>query len=151
MLRIEGRNCMRRIVFFILIAASMCHAAVTTLDQSALKEYLTKGAPFDFILIDIRSSAEVSAAIGSQTCKPYNLEWPEQFMREVARIPKDQPIIVYCRSGSRSRRAAAYLNDNGYTRVYDAGGIMTWDGPTVPPKDLNPVSLLPAPQCVRKH
>jgi len=140
---------MRKIMLFVAIAAGMCHAAVTPLDQATLKEYLTRGAPFDFILIDVRTPEEVTAAIGSETCKPYNLPWPDPFMQEVAKIPKDQAIVVYCRSGSRSSRAAAYLSDNGYTRVYDAGGFLTWSGPTVSASDAKPASLLPAPQCTR--
>ena len=41
----------------------------------------------------------------------------------------DQIILVYCRSGNRSAQAAQKLAAMGYTRVYDFGGIMTWDGP----------------------
>jgi rhodanese-related sulfurtransferase len=134
---------------FVMLAAAMVSAwlmaAVNPLSQADLKTYLEKGAPFDFVLIDVRGVSEISAAIGNAKCKPYNLAWPEQFKSEVEKIPKDKAVIVYCRSGGRSRNAAAYLNDNGYTRVYDAGGFMTWDGPTVPPSDIKPVSALPEP------
>ncbi len=38
-----------------------------------------------------------------------------------------QPVIVYCRSGARSARAAALLRDAGFTQVFDmAGGILAW-------------------------
>ena len=43
----------------------------------------------------------------------------------------DQIILVYCRSGNRSSQAAQKLFDMGYTRVYDFGGINTWDGEIV--------------------
>ncbi len=43
----------------------------------------------------------------------------------------DQIILVYCRSGNRSRQAAQKLFDMGYTGVYDFGGIMTWMGEIV--------------------
>jgi rhodanese-related sulfurtransferase len=132
------------------MAASLSQAAVSQLSQADLKGYLEKGAPFNFILIDVRGSDEISAAIGSAQCKPYNLAWPEQFKNEIAKIPKDQAVIVYCRSGGRSRNAAAYLNENGYTRVYDAGGFLSWDGPTVPVSDLKPASLLPEPSMQAK-
>ena len=39
---------------------------------------------------------------------------------------KDTTLLVYCRSGSRSKRAAKALADLGYTAVYEFGGIMTW-------------------------
>ena len=41
---------------------------------------------------------------------------------------KDVPIYVYCRSGKRSERAAAYLKGNGYTKVNDIGGILSYNG-----------------------
>ena len=43
----------------------------------------------------------------------------------------DQIILVYCRSGRRSKQAADKLVALGYTRVYDFGGILDWTGETV--------------------
>ena len=40
----------------------------------------------------------------------------------------DQIILIYCRSGNRSKQAAQKLADIGYTNVYEFGGISTWDG-----------------------
>lgn len=41
---------------------------------------------------------------------------------------KDQLILVYCRSGRRSKEAAQKLADMGYTNVKEFGGIITWQG-----------------------
>ncbi len=46
---------------------------------------------------------------------------------------KDQPILVYCRSGRRSAAASQALLDMGYTHVYDFGGILDWDGAIMKP------------------
>lgn len=43
----------------------------------------------------------------------------------------DQIILVYCRSGNRSKQASQKLADMGYTRVYEFGGILTWPGEVV--------------------
>lgn len=43
----------------------------------------------------------------------------------------DQIILIYCRSGRRSREAAQKLFNMGYTRIYEFGGIMTWKGEIV--------------------
>ena len=137
-------------MLWLAVAVSICQAAVNPLNQETLKGYLENGSPYNFILVDIRGSEEISAAIGNAACKPYNLAWPEQFKAEVAKIPKDQAIIVYCRSGGRSRNASAYLDARGYTNVYDAGGFMNWNGPTVPPSELKPVTLLPEPSMRAK-
>ena len=47
--------------------------------------------------------------------------------------PKELPdlnqiILVYCRSGNRSKQAAQKLFDLGYTNIFEFGGITTWDG-----------------------
>ena len=39
---------------------------------------------------------------------------------------KDQLILVYCRSGRRSKIAAQALQDLGYTNVKEFGGIIDW-------------------------
>ena len=44
---------------------------------------------------------------------------------------KDDLILVYCRSGRRSREAALKLIEKGYTNVIDFGGIKDWNGEIV--------------------
>ena len=42
-------------------------------------------------------------------------------------IPKkDSVVLVYCRSGNRSKTASEKLVELGYTKVYEFGGINTW-------------------------
>lgn len=43
----------------------------------------------------------------------------------------DQVILIYCRSGRRSKEAARKLADIGYKNVYEFGGIIDWTGETV--------------------
>ena len=43
---------------------------------------------------------------------------------------KEQMLLVYCRSGNRSKEASKKLADMGYTNVYEFGGIETWEGDT---------------------
>ncbi len=44
---------------------------------------------------------------------------------------KDQVILIYCRTGARSKQAAQKLADMGYTNLYEFGGIMNWTEPVV--------------------
>lgn len=44
---------------------------------------------------------------------------------------KNQTIIVYCRSGARSKNATEQLIGMGYAEVYDLGGIIDWTGEIV--------------------
>ena len=39
---------------------------------------------------------------------------------------KDQLILVYCRSGNRSKQASEVLAELGYTNVKEFGGIIDW-------------------------
>ena len=42
-------------------------------------------------------------------------------------IPEmDSLVLVYCRSGNRSKTASEALADLGYTNIYEFGGINTW-------------------------
>ena len=45
---------------------------------------------------------------------------------------KDSTVLVYCRSGNRSKTASAALADLGYTNIYEFGGINTWPYDTEP-------------------
>jgi phage shock protein E len=39
---------------------------------------------------------------------------------------KEDTVLVYCRSGNRSKKASAALAELGYTNIYEFGGINTW-------------------------
>ena len=43
----------------------------------------------------------------------------------------DQTILIYCRSGNRSKQAAQKLAEMGYRNVYEFGGIIDWTGEIV--------------------
>ena len=43
----------------------------------------------------------------------------------------NQIILIYCRSGNRSKQAAQKLFDMGYTNIYEFGGIIDWTGEVV--------------------
>ena len=51
---------------------------------------------------------------------------------EIPALPKkDQLILVYCRSGRRSKEASAKLVRLGYTNIVEFGGILDWQGEIV--------------------
>ena len=51
---------------------------------------------------------------------------------EIPELPdKDQLILVYCRSGNRSKQASEKLVKLGYTNIVEIGGINSWPGETV--------------------
>ena len=51
---------------------------------------------------------------------------------EIPALPdKNQLILVYCRSGNRSKQASEKLAALGYTNIVEFGGINSWPGETV--------------------
>jgi len=50
----------------------------------------------------------------------------DQLAQRLSEIPKDKPVVLYCRSGNRSNQAAQILERAGYSQIYDLGGIITW-------------------------
>ena len=51
---------------------------------------------------------------------------------EIPELPnKEQLILVYCRSGNRSKQASEKLAALGYTNIVEFGGINDWPGETV--------------------
>ena len=81
------------------------------------------------VIVDVRRADEYAAGhIPGAILIPnesIGTEKPEQ-------LPdKDQIILIYCRSGNRSKQAAQKLADMGYTNIYEFGGINTWTGEVV--------------------
>ena len=83
----------------------------------------------DYILLDVRTQAEFAQAhIPGAICVPNETIGEE----DIPELPKkDQLILVYSRSGNRSKQAAGKLAKLGYTNVLEFGGISTWTGQTV--------------------
>src|SRR6202167_1213603 len=51
---------------------------------------------------------------------------------EAATIDRDRPVILYCRSGSRSAMAAAALSQAGYDAHNLTGGLLDWTASGLP-------------------
>ena len=47
----------------------------------------------------------------------------DELSARVNELPKDQPIVVICRSGNRSAQAASQMEDAGLKDIADAGGL----------------------------
>jgi len=56
----------------------------------------------------------------------------------------DQIILIYCRSGNRSKQAAQKLFDMGYRHIYEFGGITAWTGAIVTSEQEAAVSSAPS-------
>jgi len=119
------------------VAPSAPEVAVTTASDNetdtTVTELKTKmDAKEDFFLLDVREPNEYQIGrIPGSTLIPLG-EVPQR----VNEIPRDKEIIVHCKMGGRSAKAATFLRQQGFTRVKNLkGGILDWSDkidPSVP-------------------
>ena len=82
-----------------------------------------------YIILDVRTEEEFKEGhIPGAICIPN-----ETIAGDVVNIlpDKEQLILVYCRSGNRSKQAATKLQKLGYTNIVEFGGIVDWTGEIV--------------------
>ena len=80
------------------------------------------------IVVDVRRLDEYDAGhIPGAICVP-NESITDKRPAELPDL--DQIILVYCRTGRRSKEASQKLFDIGYTNIYEFGGIVDWTGET---------------------
>lgn len=80
----------------------------------------------DYIILDVRRADEFA---GGHIPGAINIANEDIIDTEPEELPdKNQTIYVYCRSGNRSKQAAAKLAAMGYSNIIECGGIIDWTG-----------------------
>ena len=93
-----------------------------TMDEAAVMMAQETG----YIILDVRRPDEFAAGH-----IPNAINIPNETIgtSEIPELPnKDQLIMVYCRSGRRSKEASEKLVKLGYTNIVEFGGILDWKG-----------------------
>jgi rhodanese-related sulfurtransferase len=83
----------------------------------------------DYIILDVRTPDEFA-----DKHIPDAINIPNEAIgtEEIPELPdKEHLILVYCRSGNRSKQASEKLAALGYTNIVEFGGIIDWPGETV--------------------
>lgn len=85
------------------------------------------------LLIDVREPAEWESGVAAPAylLPLSDLQGARKKWQHVLTDAKDQTLILYCRSGNRSGRAAAALASEGFT-VANAGGFRDWQAAGLP-------------------
>ena len=82
-----------------------------------------------YIILDVRTAQEYSE---KHIPKAVNIPNESIGTEDLPALPdKNQLILVYCRSGNRSKQASEKLAALGYTNIVEFGGINSWPGETV--------------------
>lgn len=130
-------NLIKRIISVMLSASaflclSSCNNGSGTTNQSTAYEQISQeeakrlmDTEQNYIIVDARTQSEFDEGHIAGAILIPEYEISERAEKELP--DKNQLILVYCRSGRRSKIAAQALADLGYTNVKEFGGIITWE------------------------
>lgn len=109
--------------------------------RSQKPDYKTNFKPAEFAglikenpslpVIDVRTPEEFEKG---HLDKALNYDWyGKNFDKQIASLGKNEPVLVYCKSGGRSSEAAAKMRSSGFEKVYELeGGFMKWRAAGLP-------------------
>ena len=107
-----------RFLFFFLILQSI--SSLQSVDQfTVLMEK-------NYTLVDVRTPEEFEqgALPNAVNISVTALDFPF----EINQLDKDEPILIYCKSGGRSARAAIAMKTLGFSKIYELdGGYLSWE------------------------
>jgi len=109
-----------------LMMTAAAAAGTVTPAQVAQQIRDPKTAPF---LLDVRTAEEFAEGhVPGATNIPVG-----ELEAHLAEVPKDRPVVVYCRVGGRAALASSRLRERGYTNVSEMQGSMTaWEAAKLP-------------------
>ena len=119
------------LALFILILSSSCifskGEGYKRISMDEAKTLMEKEE--GYILLDVRTKGEYESGYISGAI---NIPLSDIDEKIISFLPdKSQMILVYCRSGNRSREASDKLSKLGYTNILEIGGINAWKGEIV--------------------
>ena len=94
------------------LVAQKSNSRIEVLDNAAFDAKLLhiKGS-----LIDLRSSDEVKSGLLPNAKV---IDWEgESFKKSVSQLPHNQPVFLYCAGGFRSKEAAKWMQNDGFTTI----------------------------------
>ena len=110
-----------------IVVFAVPHAGASGYRQITMQEAIDMmDSESDYIILDVRTPAEYESGH-----IPNAVNVPNETIgqSEIDELPdKDQLILVYCRSGNRSKQASSKLAALGYTNIVEFGGINAWPG-----------------------
>lgn len=119
------------LALFILILSSSCifskGEGYKRISMDEAKTLMEKEE--GYILLDVRTKGEYESGYIPGAI---NIPLSDIDEKIISSLPdKSQMILVYCRSGNRSREASDKLSKLGYSNVLEIGGINVWKGEIV--------------------
>lgn len=114
----------------LLLSGCATQSAEKTYRQITMEEAVTMmEEETGYTILDVRTAQEYSE---KHIPGAINIANESIGTEDIPELPdKDQLILVYCRSGNRSKQASEKLVKLGYTNIVEIGGINSWPGEIV--------------------
>jgi rhodanese-related sulfurtransferase len=95
------------------------------------KDWTAKQKEYDnLVVLDVRTPEEYAEKRLPQA-QILDINDARSFMEGLEQLDKSKAYFVYCRSGARSARACAVMQQYGFLIAFNLlGGILAWVGPT---------------------
>ncbi len=115
------------ILSLLLLVGCAAKPARVSYRQISMEEAVTMIAEEEgYIILDVRRADEFAEG---HIPGAINVANESIGTDDIPELPdKNQLILVYCRSGNRSKQASQKLADLGYTNIVEFGGVIDWPG-----------------------
>lgn len=92
------------------------------LEPVAFKNFLVEN---DVLLVDLRTPKEFNSGHIENAINVNFLS--SEFEKDIQKLDTTKTIVIYCRSGNRSRKSVSKLVEAGFDEIYDLkGGVLNW-------------------------
>ena len=111
------------LLFILVIFSSSLFAQVKNISPRTAERKMKK----ELTVLDVRTPAEFDSShiMGAVN---YNVLDSIQFLKQIQVLDKNETYLVYCRSGKRSVKAAAWMEQLGFNHIYNMKeGILGWE------------------------
>lgn len=122
---------MPRFLVFLLSLSLFAALAKADVEQASPQRFSSLIQQDNVILVDVRTQAEANSEklAGSQVIDFYASDFAER----IQELPRDKTLLLYCRSGNRSGKTAAFLHSKGFAKLVNLeGGIIAWKAARLP-------------------
>ena len=115
-----------------LIIAEPLRRRILGIDVANVSEAIALSNHENAVFVDVREQREVGDSGMIQNAVHIPLSSLKKNIGQIEKH-KNKPVVVYCRSGSRSIGAAGTLKKAGFEKVYSlTGGMLAWQKENLP-------------------
>jgi rhodanese-related sulfurtransferase len=111
------------VLLFIACSCAKQQEGISLVDSNKFEDQMKEPTSQ---IVDVRTAEEFA---GGHIANAVNMDvTSDDFDSKIQSLDTEKPVMVYCKSGGRSAKAASILKEKGFKNVYDLdGGILGWE------------------------